>query len=144
RVGIAWNAFKKTVVRAGYGINYNNSQYSQIVSQLSNQPPFSFVETNVANIPGALTLTNGFPITSALVTNNFGVDRNYRLGYVQTWNTSIQQELPKSIQLTIDYTGSKGTRLDLQRAPNRTPTGLLIAGVQPFIWESSDADSVMH
>ena len=31
------------------------------------------------------------------ITNNFGVDPNYRLGYVQIWNVDVQQQiLPRS------------------------------------------------
>jgi hypothetical protein len=46
--------------------------------------------------------------------------------------------------LNVDYSGSKGTHLDMFRAPNRTPDGLRIPGVQPFLWETSNADSILH
>ncbi len=40
RVGIAWKPFgAKTVVRAGYGINYNLGQYASIVQNLAAHPP---------------------------------------------------------------------------------------------------------
>lgn len=48
RIGITWKAKPKTVVRAGYGINYNGGAYQSIVQQLALQPPFS---TTQANIP---------------------------------------------------------------------------------------------
>ena len=54
------------------------------------------------------------------ITNNYGVDPNYRLGYVQIWNVDIQQELRPTLILNLDYTGTKGTRLDIVGAPNRT------------------------
>ena len=41
RVGVAWKAAKNTVVRAGYGINYNTAAYQNIVQNLAFQPPFS-------------------------------------------------------------------------------------------------------
>jgi hypothetical protein len=44
----------------------------------------------------------------------------------------------------MDYTGTKGTRLDVIQAPNRTATGLRIANVQPFNWETSEANSILH
>jgi hypothetical protein len=44
----------------------------------------------------------------------------------------------------VDYTGVKGTRLDILQAPNRTVSGLRIAGVQPFTWEASDGNSIAH
>jgi trimeric autotransporter adhesin len=145
RVGIAWKAGKKTVVRGGYGINYNTGQYGSIVQNLAYQPPFAFTETNVDSQTQTLTLQNGFPGTSAAVTNNFAVDKNYKLGYVQIWNLDIQRELSPSLLINIGYNGSKGTDLDMERAPNRLPNGQLrIADVQPFILETSQGDSILH
>ena len=61
RMGFAWKPLSKTVVRGGYGINYNTSAYSTIVQNLAFQPPFSFAQTNIQAAPGELTLQNGFP-----------------------------------------------------------------------------------
>jgi hypothetical protein len=72
------------------------------------------------------------------------VDRDYRLGYVQTWNLDVQRELIPGLVMNVNYNGAKGTRLDMQRAPNRTPTGLRIPGVQAFLWQSSEAASILH
>jgi hypothetical protein len=145
RVGIAWRTKDKFVLRAGYGINYNLGQYRSIVLQLAQQPPFAFTQTNLATVGNPLTFASAFPAPSASeLTNNFGVDPNYALGYVQVWNLNIQRELPGSMVLNVGYTGSKGTHLDMLRAPNRGPDGLLLADVQPFLWESSEASSIMH
>ena len=142
RIGFAWKPLSKTVVRGGYGINYNTSAYSSIVQQLAFQPPFSIAQTNIQTIPGELTLQNGFPAPSSNeITNNYGVDPNYRLGYVQIWNLDIQQEIRPTLIVNLDYTGTKGTRLDILGAPNRTATGLRIPGVEPFDFESSLGDS---
>lgn len=144
RVGFAWNPLARTVVRGGYGINYNVGAYSSFVQQLAFQPPFSNTSTNVTSPINLLTLQNGFPASPGQLTNNFGVDRDYRLGYVQTWNLDVQRELIPGLVLNVGYNGAKGTRLDMQRAPNRTPTGLRIPGVQAFLWQSSDAASILH
>lgn len=145
RVGIAWRPKAGTVVRTGYGINYNSSVYQSIAQQLAGQPPFASTDTVLAS---ARTF---FPIETALqfvqpgtTTNTYAVDPNYRLGYVQIWNLDLQRDLTRTVQLGIGYTGTKGANLDILRAPNRGASGLLIAGVSPFIWESSGADSIMH
>jgi hypothetical protein len=142
RVGIAWKATAKTVVRTGYGVNYNTGAYQSIVQQLAFQPPFSNTTTNIQTAPGALTLANGFPPpASGTITNNYGVDPNYRLGYVQIWNLNVQQTLRPTLLLNLDYTGTKGTGLDVVEAPNRTVDGIRLANVQAFNFESSGAAS---
>ena len=78
------------------------------------------------------------------ITNNFGVDPNYRLGYVQIWNVDVQQQILPTLIMNLDYTGTKGTRLDILEAPNRTATGVLFPGVQPFYWEDSVGDSTAN
>jgi hypothetical protein len=142
RVGFAWKPLSKTVVRGGYGINYNTGAYSGIVQQLAFQPPFSTAQTNIQNAPGDLTLANGFPTPAqGVITNGYAVDPNYRFGYVQIRNLDIQQQLRPTLVLNLDYTGTKGTNLDILEAPNRTPTGILIANAQAFTYESSVGDS---
>src|SRR5204862_532808 len=74
----------------------------------------------------------------------FAVDPNYRLGWVQIWNLDVQRDFARTISTAIGYVGTRGADLDMLRAPNRGPTGLRIAGVQPFIWESSEGQSIMH
>jgi hypothetical protein len=139
RIGIAWRPLKNTVVRTGYGINYNLAQYANIIQSFAFQPPFATTATNVASAGVPLSLANGFPaVPPGLVTNNFAVDPNYRLGYVQIWSLDIQRTLPHGFLLNVDYNGSKGTRLDTERAINN------IVGLQPFIYESSAGNSVFH
>ncbi|HKM67617.1 MAG TPA: TonB-dependent receptor [Candidatus Acidoferrum sp.] len=143
RIGIAWKPLPKTVVRAGYGINYNLAQYTTMIQNFAFQPPFANAATNATDVGGLtgatpLTIVNGFPTApQSTVTNNFAVDPNYALGYVQIWNLDIQRELRGNVVLNIGYNGSKGTRLDSERA-------LLVSGNQPFIYESSEGDSTLH
>ena len=140
RIGFAWKPFSKTVVRGGYGINYNTGAYQSIAQQLAFQPPFSTTATNIQANPGDLTLQNGFPAVTSIA-NSFAVNPNYRLGYVQIRNLDIQQQIRPTLLLNVDYTGTKGTDLDILEAPNRTATGILVPGVDAFTYESSVADS---
>ena len=152
RVGIAWKPWRKTVVRAGYGINYNTTAYQNIAQQLAFQPPFATTATNVQTNAGSLTLGNGFPSaafptcqtsgeTNCQLTNNYAVNPDYRLGYVQIWNLNVQREIRPTLLLNVDYTGTKGTQLDILEAPNRDATGIRLATVDAFNWESSGANS---
>lgn len=145
RVGLAYRFKDRTVLRAGYGITYNSTAYAQIASQMANQPPFSIAETNIFSSTLPLSLANGFPVPSSAVTNNYGIDPNFKIGYAQQWNLDLQRDIRKlGIQMNLDYTGTKGTRLDVIEAPNRTATGLRLADVQPFNFETSDANSILH
>src|SRR6201987_366597 len=130
---------KQTVVPLGYGINYNLAQYGTVIQNFAFQPPFADTQTNSATDPATsnLTLANGFPGTTGLVTNNYAIDPNYRLGYVQIWNLDIQRQFAPGFLLKVGYNGAKGTHLDEQRA-------ILTAGAQPFIYESSAAYSILH
>jgi len=142
RIGLAWRPLKKTVVRAGYGINYNLAQYGIMVQNFAFQPPFANTATNTTDVTDViagtpLTLMNGFPSTAGTVTNNFAVNPDYRLGYVQIWNVDLQRDLGGNVILNVGYNGSKGTRLDTERA-------LVVEGGQPFIYESSEGNSILH
>jgi len=154
RLGLAWRLGKKTVVRTGYGINYNLAQYGTFIRNFAFQPPFAIAATNSTTFAelatNPLTLADGFPgASSTQVTNNYALDPNYKLAYVQIWNLDIQRQLPWNTQLNIGYNGSKGTRLDTQRAlipsceSSSCQTSPLEA-IAPFIYESSEGDSILH
>jgi len=157
RIGFAWKVpskfSKDTVVRGGYGVNYNTTQYSTFALRLASEPPFADTQTNIAANNGCQTYLSWVPPTNAnplpantspafncsnsVVANNYAVDPNYRLGYVQIWNLGVQRTLPWQTVLNIDYTGSKGTRLDMVRAPNRAVTGTAVPNVDAFSYEDS-------
>lgn len=145
RFGFAWRALKATVVRGGYGINYNTGQYASTVQDLSYQPPFANTLTNIVpaqsspSLNLATALTNN--TTASNITNNFAFNKNYLLGYVQVWNLDVQNTLPLNIVLNVDYNGAKGTHLDLVDAPNRQLTGLLNPTYPSFDYEDSIAFS---
>lgn len=126
RIGIAWRplAASSLVVRAGYGIYYNTSVYQTIALQMAQQPPLSKtlrVENSAAN---PLTLANGFT-SHAATPNTFAIDPNFKVGYAQNWQVSLQRDLPGSLQLTASYLGIKGTHAAQDFLPNTYPLGVL-------------------
>ncbi len=149
RVAIAWSPkfkwAKSMVVRSGYGINYNTGQYSRFATNLAFQQPFSVTQKNVQSSGAThngctlanMTLNNGFNCDQQLTQSSFAVNPNYRLGLVQVYNLGIQRSLPQGIVLNVDYTGSYAGNLDIVRAPNRTPSGLIVQSVGQFNYEDS-------
>jgi hypothetical protein len=144
RIGVAWRPKQGTVIRSGYGVNYNASVYQSIAQQLAGQPPFAVTDTVLGSRTTLVPIETALLLAQTGTTNTYAVDPNYRLGSVQIWNLDLQRDLTRTVQLGVGYTGTKGSNLDILRAPNRGPSGLLIAGVAPFIWESSDGASIMH
>jgi TonB-dependent receptor-like protein len=144
RVGIAWTLEPSTIIRTGYGINYSNGVYQNIAQQLANQPPFAVANTVLATPASPVPLESALLNVGSGLQNTYGVDPNYRLGLVEIWNLDIQHDLTRTLTMGIGYTGTRGSHLDMLRQPNRGPDGLRIAGVQPFIWESSGATSILQ
>ena len=93
-LGFAWRPFPASsiVVRGGYSLRYNSSVYQQIANSMSQQSPLStsLAVTNVLSNPPLNTLASGFNGLPGL-TNNFAIDPNFRVGYVQNWNASIPE-----------------------------------------------------
>jgi len=145
RIGIAWRIGRGTVVRGGYGISYNNGTYSAIARQLASQPPFASTNTNIGTIQSALLLENALAgVTPNETTNTYGVDKDYALGRVETYNVDLTRPLGTVWVTGANYTYTRGASLDVIRAPNRGPTGLRIEGVEPFLWEASEGESRLH
>jgi trimeric autotransporter adhesin len=145
RAGVAWRLRPGMMLRGGYGISYNAGSYASIARQLVGQPPFAVTNTAVGTTSDALSLTD--PLATASpeeTTNNYGVARDYALGVVQTWNADISKDIGQAWNAGAGYTHTRGSSLDILRAPNRGPEGLRIDGVQPFLWQSSEGSSILH
>jgi hypothetical protein len=144
RVGVAWRLGGGTVVRAGYGIGFNNGAYASIARQLVAQPPFATTNTILGTTASPLALESALTAATSTTTNNYGVDKDYQLGALQTWSVDVAHTVARGWQVGAGYTGTSGSRLDIVRAPNRDPDGLRIPGVQPFLWQTSEGESTLH
>src|SRR6185437_11433562 len=125
RVGLAYALTPETVVRAGYGIFYEQAYYPGWNGGIATD---GFNETVTYNstlggIQPAFLLQNGFPqnftpppfIDSSFLNgqnapNYRPVDANRR-PYTQQWNFTIERQVGKNVRVTAAYIGNKGTRL---------------------------------
>jgi hypothetical protein len=146
RLGIAWRPLSGSslLVRAGYGVYYNTSVYQNIATQMAQQAPLSkslSVSNSTANL---LTLANGFNVSPTTTADTFAIDPNFRIGYAQTWQLSVQRDLPGSLQLVATYLGIKGTRGMQEFLPNTSPTGAVntcLTCPKGFVYLDSNGNS---
>ncbi|MGO8732213.1 MAG: carboxypeptidase regulatory-like domain-containing protein [Terriglobia bacterium] len=146
RLGVAYSADQKTVIRSGYGISYVHLERLGSADELGiNGPQVDIATVNQALVGGKvpsgfMTSYGGFPAGFASAANFNPVNANIsyipantRWPYVQSWFFSVQRELAKDTVLEIAYTGNHSLRLpilgDYNQALPNAPGGTL--GIQP-------------
>lgn len=102
RVGIAWRTTNTLVVRAGYGITYDpfslgrdlRANYPiQYVQNLPWETTWSYSTTLDQGLPPSPVVAEQerlpLPLNAAFIT----ADNNFRRGYVQSWNLTVEKQL---------------------------------------------------
>ena len=121
RVGVAYQVAPKTVIRAAYGIFYDE-YFGLMLNHAADAQPF----VSDASLVGPLPLSNpylgttgvdpvGYTPTKDVVFRPGGTyavpSPNIRPGYVQNWNFVVEREVQANLLLRGAYVGSKGTDL---------------------------------
>ena len=146
RIGLAFNVFKDTVIRTGFGIFYGNSYGGAAnYNQLAN---FGFgCSTPVnASIDGGLTpaasFSDPFPqgfcrqntsdlgLLSNLGENIAAVNRDHQVPKTISWSFDVQQRLPKDVLFNITYSANRGLNLMGFRELNQLNPEHLALGTQ--------------
>ena len=122
RFGLAWTIGPdgKTVVRAGYGVYFDQPALAPSEGLYFNQPFFAF--KLFFSLPGLpLTLNDPFPafFPVPIPGSGFAFQRDLRTPYLQHWSAGIQRQLGSSRVLELAYVGSKGTKLITARDINQ-------------------------
>jgi hypothetical protein len=114
RFGFAYTLRPNTVIRGGYGIftalaqNFMNDFVINRANPPSAQKLLVTSSTTTPQINLADPLVGAGP---AAVINTQNIDPNFRDGYAQQWNLTVQQQLRGGISLEAGYVANKGTHL---------------------------------
>jgi Carboxypeptidase regulatory-like domain/TonB dependent receptor len=123
RAGIAYRADEKTVIRAGYGLNYDPIPFSRPLRGF--YPLTLDSDTKAVNSYAAAgTLATGIPpifqpdISSGIVPLDPNATERAPLrgseihrGYVQSWNFTVERRLPWDLVGSIGYVGQHSVHL---------------------------------
>jgi carboxypeptidase family protein/TonB-dependent receptor-like protein len=121
RLGIAYRLNDRTVLRAAYGLIW---QEQAGITTPFTLPQFPFIQTvtqrSLDGVTPAFVLSAGpnvqpIPFTpdAGLGQGVFSVDRDLGSGYVQQWNFAVQRELAGNMVAEIAYAGSKVTHVGI-------------------------------
>jgi len=137
RFGLTYRIGDKTVVRAGYGITINPDSfrnmlvaYPAIISQSYNgSSSYAAAGNLVTGIPTATfpDISSGvikLPLT--LTTTTY--PRNYRRGYIESYNLAFQREMFHGMTLQATYVGTLAIREVVQLNLNAAAPGTGVAG----------------
>ncbi len=136
RLGLAWSPGGRgsTVVRAGYGIYFDQSSLAPSEG-LYFSPPYFDLRVFFP-IQGLYTLSlrdpfpSNFPFGLPLSATAF--QRNLQTPYMQHWNFGVQHQLGRSRLVEAGYVGSKGTRLYGARDINQPHPSLIPNNPRPL------------
>ena len=156
RIGMAYRASSKDVIRAGFGISYepfadNTYAFNYPVKQ--NNSFNNLSSFGPAILPNGTTATyeQGFPApivaplpanglvpvdTPLLKSQNFiTIPKNYVDPYVASWNLTYERALPSQVVLNVAYVGNRGVHLPLDYNLNAVTNPAFIgkgSAGQPF------------
>ncbi len=132
RLGVAYRPFENTVVRAGFGVFFDNTNLNELqFTRLL--PPYYFNYTLVNSIggPAAFSTDTLFPSLDALTSfpAPFSVDPENRTPYTEQYNLSVQHQFAQNWLLEVGYSGSQSHKLWKRYDQNQQDP---VTGLSPY------------
>ena len=139
RVGFAYRLNNATVIRSGYGISYNPMPLARplrgffplVFAATFNSPnsfqPFDTLDQGIPNIvlPDISSGKVALPPTAAM---RYISGNELKRGYVQSWNFTVERQLPGQITTSIAYVGTQTVRSFADLEINAAAPGAGTAG----------------
>lgn len=112
RLGVAWSPFgdDKTVIRAGYGLYFDQALVGIFEQNAFVNPPFN----NRASFTGAgVTLANpsGGALGDLPIRDLIASAADFQTPEVQQWSLGVQREMFRNAVIDVSYVGTKGDHL---------------------------------
>jgi hypothetical protein len=124
RVGFAYKLHgDTTVMRGGYGIYWQPMTADPFVNYSIN-PPFIRTFTATFDTTNLSTFDRSMPLASSSASGvgATGIQKNFRDGYVQQWNLTLEHSIGATL-FSVAYVGNKGTDLYQSFNVNLAPPG---------------------
>ncbi len=120
RIGIAYQATPRTVIRAGYGRFFGRPGVSDNIFLGGNPPiqPIVSIANGIADNPGGGRPSN-FPFFFTTT------DPVFKINAADMWNVTVQREIGFDTTLSVGYVGRVGVHLERERNINPLPVGTL-------------------
>ena len=125
RLGLAWAISDKTVIRAGWGLFYNQAAYN-IQTALTENLPFFFnksVDTATTTLIPVLTTENILQAAPSGTIGGSSLNYKYRPEFADSWSLNVQRTIPAGWVVEAGYFGSHVSGADNSTFQNVPPPG---------------------
>ncbi len=144
RLGLAYRMGDSTVIRTGYGISYDPLPMSRVFRDPfpltvvqnfvgpNSYVPFGSLSTGIPELTIPDTSSGRAPVPTTSVISRSPFPGLLHRGYIQSWNVTLERQLPLSLVATAAYVGTATTHQFVDHEMNAGYPGSGTAGLPLF------------